>query len=122
MLVAPDTSPRGHDAIEGEDDHWDFGTGAGFYVNATEEKWSKNYNMFNYVTVELPKLIADNFPCAKRDAQSITVCMSISMRVANLLSFLVIIFCEQCYDEFLLAVLFFCRVIAWAVTEHWCAR
>ncbi|MGB3635800.1 MAG: alpha/beta hydrolase-fold protein, partial [Rubrobacteraceae bacterium] len=49
MLVAPDTSPRGAD-IPGEDDDYDFGTGAGFYLDATAEPWSKNYNMYTYVT------------------------------------------------------------------------
>ena len=47
--------------MEGEDDDWDFGTGAGFYVNATEDKWKKNYRMFAYVTEELPAVIAANF-------------------------------------------------------------
>jgi len=47
--------------IPGEDDSWDFGSGAGFYVDATEEKWKENYRMFSYVTEELPKVIAANF-------------------------------------------------------------
>lgn len=59
-IVAPDTSPRGAN-IEGEEDGWDFGTGAGFYVNATETKWSANYNMYDYVTQELPALIEAEF-------------------------------------------------------------
>ncbi|KAJ3053204.1 hypothetical protein HK097_004800 [Rhizophlyctis rosea] len=59
-LIAPDTSPRGLN-IKGEDDSWDFGTGAGFYVNATESKW-KNYQMYSYVTQELPKLVNENLP------------------------------------------------------------
>jgi len=62
LLVAPDTSPRGHPSIEGEDADYDFGTGAGFYVDATEAKWSKHYNMYSYITKELPDLIAENFP------------------------------------------------------------
>lgn len=57
-LVCPDTSPRGA-KIEGEDDSYDFGSGAGFYVDATEEKWSKHYNMYSYVTEELPKLLGE---------------------------------------------------------------
>ncbi|EDO40966.1 predicted protein [Nematostella vectensis] len=61
MIVAPDTSPRGCN-IEGEDDSWDFGSGAGFYVDATEEKWKTNYNMYSYITKELPELINANFP------------------------------------------------------------
>ncbi|KAL5719838.1 S-formylglutathione hydrolase [Ranunculus cassubicifolius] len=59
VLIAPDTSPRGLD-IEGERDHWDLGLGAGFYVNATQEKW-KNYRMYDYVVKELPQLLAENF-------------------------------------------------------------
>jgi len=66
MLVAPDTSPRGA-GIEGEDDDWDFGTGAGFYVDATVAPWSRHYRMYSYVTDELPALIEDAFPArAKR--------------------------------------------------------
>ena len=68
-LVAPDTSPRGCN-IEGEDDSWDFGTGAGFYVNATEEKWKTNYRMFSYVTSELPEIVRNNFN-VNPDRQSI---------------------------------------------------
>ncbi|MEH2201517.1 S-formylglutathione hydrolase [Nostoc sp.] len=61
MLVVPDTSPR-NSGIAGEDDDWDFGTGAGFYVDATEEPWRKNYQMYSYVVQELPALITANFP------------------------------------------------------------
>jgi S-formylglutathione hydrolase len=43
--------------IEGEDESWDFGTGAGFYVNATREPWSKAYNMYSYIVDELPKAL-----------------------------------------------------------------
>merc|ERR1719228_2475218 len=60
-VVFPDTSPRGV-AIEGQDDSWDFGSGAGFYVNATDAKWAKHYNMFDYVTKELPELVNNFFP------------------------------------------------------------
>lgn len=60
MLVAPDTSPRGED-IPDEADAWDFGTGAGFYVDATQAPWSQHYRMYSYVVEELPKLIAANF-------------------------------------------------------------
>ncbi|GMP97548.1 hypothetical protein CsSME_00045764 [Camellia sinensis var. sinensis] len=59
-LVAPDTSPRGLN-VEGEADNWDFGVGAGFYLNATQEKW-KNWRMYDYVVKELPKLLSENFP------------------------------------------------------------
>lgn len=61
MLVAPDTSPRGA-GLPGEDESYDFGSGAGFYVDATEAPWSAHYRMYSYVTDELPKLILGNFP------------------------------------------------------------
>ncbi|OWA53860.1 S-formylglutathione hydrolase [Hypsibius exemplaris] len=61
VVIGPDTSPRGCN-IEGEEDAYDFGTGAGFYVDATEEKWKKNYRMYSYVTKELPVVVAANFP------------------------------------------------------------
>ncbi len=61
MLIAPDTSPRGAN-IPGEADSWDFGLGAGFYVDATREPWSRHYRMYSYVTRELPELIAAKFP------------------------------------------------------------
>jgi S-formylglutathione hydrolase len=68
-IVVPDTSPR-HTGIAGEDDDWDFGTGAGFYVDATEPPWRSHYNMYSYVTTELPTLIAANFP-VESDLQGI---------------------------------------------------
>ena len=61
MLVAPDTSPR-NTGIAGEDDDWDLGTGAGFYVDATVEPWSSHYRMYSYIVRELPALIAEHFP------------------------------------------------------------
>ena len=61
VLIAPDTSPRGA-GIEGEDADWDFGTGAGFYLDATQAPWSKNYRMGSYVNEELPALVAGQFP------------------------------------------------------------
>ena len=60
MLVAPDTSPRGV-KLAGDSDDWDFGVGAGFYVDATEEPWSRHYRMYSYVTQELPALINADF-------------------------------------------------------------
>jgi len=60
VIVCPDTSPRG-EGIHDEDD-WKIGTGAGFYVDATQEPWAKNYRMYSYVTDELPKLVAGQFP------------------------------------------------------------
>lgn len=65
MLVAPDTSPRGAN-IPGESESWDFGVGAGFYVDATREPWAKHYRMYSYVTRELPAFVASKFPA---DAQ-----------------------------------------------------
>mmetsp|Transcript_3486 Transcript_3486/g.3226 ORF Transcript_3486/g.3226 Transcript_3486/m.3226 type:complete len:294 (-) Transcript_3486:19-900(-) len=60
MMIFPDTSPR--DAgIEGETDHWSFGVGAGYYVDATQEPWAKNYNMYSHVTKELRDLVEKHF-------------------------------------------------------------
>jgi S-formylglutathione hydrolase len=61
MLVVPDTSPR-HTGIAGEDQDWDFGSGAGFYVDAIATPWNAHYQMYSYVTHELPALIAEHFP------------------------------------------------------------
>ena len=61
MLVAPDTSPR-ESRVAGDDASWDFGLGAGFYVDAIEAPWSDHYRMYSYVTRELPALIASHFP------------------------------------------------------------
>ena len=69
IVVCPDTSPRGLD-LPGEHDAYDFGSGAGFYVDATRDPWSKNYRMDSYVTAELPQIIAENFP-ADRTRQGI---------------------------------------------------
>jgi len=60
VLVTMDTSPRDL-GIEGENDSYDFGSGAGFYVNATVDKWAKHYNMYDYLTQELPEIIETNF-------------------------------------------------------------
>lgn len=69
MLVVPDTSPRNR-GIPGEDDDWDFGTGASFYVDAVVEPWRSYYQMYSYVVDELPALIAEHFP-AKPERQGI---------------------------------------------------
>ena len=61
VLVCPDTSPRGA-GLPGEDDGWDFGTGAGFYLDATAAPWSQHYRMAQYVTQELPALVEASFP------------------------------------------------------------
>ncbi|MEM1352418.1 MAG: alpha/beta hydrolase-fold protein, partial [Pseudomonadota bacterium] len=58
-LIFPDTSPRG--AGVADDDAYDLGQGAGFYVNATEQPWSTHFHMWDYVTDELPGLIGSNF-------------------------------------------------------------
>jgi S-formylglutathione hydrolase len=60
-IVVPDTSPRGL-GIPGEADSYDFGLGAGFYVDATEAPWSRGYRMYSYVTKELPALVEEHFP------------------------------------------------------------
>lgn len=61
MLVSMDTSPR-QTGIPGETDDWDFGAGAGFYLDATAAPWSSNYRMESYVTRELREIITQNFP------------------------------------------------------------
>jgi S-formylglutathione hydrolase len=60
-IVTPDTSPRGV-RNPGDDASYDFGLGAGFYVDATEEPWARNYRMASYVAAELPRLVAEEFP------------------------------------------------------------
>ncbi len=69
IFVAPDTSPRGEGVADSED--YDFGQGAGFYVDATEAPWAANYSMWTYVTEELPDLVAAEFP-VDMGAQAIT--------------------------------------------------
>jgi S-formylglutathione hydrolase len=71
IFVAPDTSPRGPGVPTAPDGQWDFGLGAGFYVDATEEPWARHYRMWNYVTDELPRLVAAEFP-VDMDAQAIS--------------------------------------------------
>ncbi|MDE0932229.1 MAG: S-formylglutathione hydrolase [Novosphingopyxis baekryungensis] len=70
IFIAPDTSPRGDDVPD--EDGYDFGKGAGFYVDATEEPWAQHYRMRSYIEDELPALIAKNFPMADMQRQSIT--------------------------------------------------
>ncbi|ALE16107.1 S-formylglutathione hydrolase [Altererythrobacter epoxidivorans] len=70
IFVAPDTSPRGDDVPDAPDEY-DFGKGAGFYVDATEAPWSENYRMRSYIESELPGVIAANFP-VDMDRQGIT--------------------------------------------------
>ena len=65
-LVAPDTSPRGPDVPGDPDGAWDFGIGAGFYVDATEEPWVKHYRMHDYVVRELPDLVEKELPFSGR--------------------------------------------------------
>jgi len=69
MLVAPDTSPR-KARVAGDDASWDFGLGAGFYVDATEQPWSSHYRMYSYVTRELPEIV-ESLGSADRDRHSI---------------------------------------------------
>jgi len=70
IIVAPDTSPRGADVPGDPDGAWDFGQGAGFYLNATEAPWATHYRMHDYVVHELPALIEANFPAS--DARGIS--------------------------------------------------
>lgn len=68
-LIFPDTSPRGDDISN--DDAYDLGQGAGFYVNATQDPWAPHFQMWDYITSELPDLVFENFPLLE-DAQGIT--------------------------------------------------
>jgi S-formylglutathione hydrolase len=70
ILVAPDTSPRGENVPGDTAKAWDFGLGAGFYVDATEAPFAQNYRMWSYVTEELPELVAAHFP-VDRERQSV---------------------------------------------------
>lgn len=64
IFVAPDTSPRGEDVADDPDGAYDFGLGAGFYVDATQHPFAAHYRMWSYVTEELPALVAAHFPAA----------------------------------------------------------
>ncbi|KQN36486.1 S-formylglutathione hydrolase [Sphingomonas sp. Leaf407] len=70
-FIAPDTSPRGDGVPDDPEGAWDFGLGAGFYVDATEEPWAANYRMRSYIEDELPALIAAEFPLLDCSRQSI---------------------------------------------------
>ncbi|HVM37383.1 MAG TPA: S-formylglutathione hydrolase [Sphingomicrobium sp.] len=71
VFVAPDTSPRGEGVPDDPAGAYDFGLGAGFYVDATEEPYARNYRMWSYVTDELPALVAAEFP-VNMERQGIT--------------------------------------------------
>lgn len=71
ILVSPDTSPRGEDVPDDPDGEYDFGLAAGFYLNATQEPWSRHYRMYDYITQELPAIVFDNFP-ADADRHGLT--------------------------------------------------
>jgi S-formylglutathione hydrolase len=60
-IVMPDTSPRGDGVPDDPEAAYDFGLGAGFYVNATQQPWAKHYHMYDYITRELPQVVAANF-------------------------------------------------------------
>ncbi|EIK46794.1 carboxylesterase [Cellvibrio sp. BR] len=68
-IICPDTSPRGL-SLPGEHDTYDFGSGAGFYLNATQAPWDKHYRMYDYLTLELPELIKAHFPVNGRESIS----------------------------------------------------
>ncbi|KAJ9292791.1 CAZyme family CE1 [Paecilomyces variotii] len=70
-VLYPDTSPRGL-KIEGEDDSYDFGSGAGFYIDATKAPWDKGYKMYSYITEELPKTVFSAFDQIDSSRVSIT--------------------------------------------------
>ena len=66
-IVAPDTSPRGEGVPDDPAGAYDLGLGAGFYVNATQAPWDKHYQMYDYITQELPNLIEANFPVTQKN-------------------------------------------------------
>jgi len=68
-LIIPDTSPRGEN-IPDNPEKYDLGKGAGFYINATQSPWNKNYQMYDYITKELPQLIENNFPVTDKKSIS----------------------------------------------------
>lgn len=70
IIVCPDTSPRGDSVPDDTEAAWDFGLGAGFYVDASETPWSEHYQMYTYITEELPELIEANFPVTEQRAIS----------------------------------------------------
>lgn len=70
IFIAPDTSPRGEEVPD--DDAYDMGQGAGFYVNASQAPWSKHFHMRDYIETELPKLVAEEFPQADMSRQGIS--------------------------------------------------
>jgi len=69
-IVAPDTSPRGEGVADDPDESYDFGLGAGFYLNATEDPWAQHYQMYDYIVSELPGLIEETFPVSDKRAIS----------------------------------------------------
>ncbi|MBU3021987.1 S-formylglutathione hydrolase [Aestuariibacter sp. A3R04] len=69
-IVAPDTSPRGDDVPDDEQQAYDFGKGAGFYVNATQDPWKTHYQMYDYVVTELPAVVEANLPVTREKAIS----------------------------------------------------
>ena len=72
IFIAPDTSPRGDEVPDDPDGAWDFGLGAGFYVDATQDPWAKNYRMRSYIEDELPSVILRHFPMADLTRQGIS--------------------------------------------------
>jgi S-formylglutathione hydrolase len=66
VIITPDTSPRGEEVPDDPDNAYDFGLGAGFYLNATQAPWNKHYRMYDYVSSELPQLIKANFNVSEK--------------------------------------------------------
>ncbi|MDN3647507.1 S-formylglutathione hydrolase [Reinekea marina] len=69
-IVAPDTSPRGEGVADDPEGRYDFGLGAGFYLNATQAPYNEHYQMYDYIVHELPKLVEENFPVTSTRAIS----------------------------------------------------
>lgn len=93
-IVAPDTSPRGEEVAD--DESYDLGQGAGFYVNATQAPWSRNYRMYDYIVDELPRLIETSFPVSRKRAiaghsmgghGALTICLRNPVRYQSVSAF-----------------------------------
>lgn len=69
-LIIPDTSPRGDDVPDDPEGSYDFGHGAGFYVNATQQPWKQHYQMYSYIVHELPQLVEKHLPLTQERAIS----------------------------------------------------
>jgi S-formylglutathione hydrolase len=104
-IVAPDTSPRGENVPDDEQGAYDFGLGAGFYLNASQAPFDKHYNMYDYIVEELPELVQTHFPVTSQKAISghsmgghgaLTIGLKNSAKYSSISAFSPIVHPEQC--------------------------